>query len=69
MSRSDEPYRRIRFVDHDFVSPAQVYPWTVVMWTLLRTSPHDAVSDSIGFMEAETNRCAVSLDFLTSTNA
>lgn len=30
---SDEPYRRIRFDDHDFVSPAQVYPWTVVTYS------------------------------------
>jgi aspartate aminotransferase len=30
---SDEPYRRIRFDDHDFVSPAQIYPWTVVTYS------------------------------------
>jgi aspartate aminotransferase len=30
---SDEPYRRIRFDDHDFVSPAQVYRWTVVTYS------------------------------------
>jgi aspartate aminotransferase len=30
---SDEPYRRIRFDDHDFVSPAQVYPWTVMTYS------------------------------------
>jgi aspartate aminotransferase len=30
---SDEPYRRIRFDDHDLVSPAQVYPWTVVTYS------------------------------------
>jgi aspartate/methionine/tyrosine aminotransferase len=27
---SDEPYRRIRFDGIDFVSPAAVYPWTVI---------------------------------------
>ena len=32
---SDEPYRRIRFDDHGFVSPAQVYPWTVVTYALV----------------------------------
>jgi aspartate aminotransferase len=26
---SDELYRRIRFDDCDFVSPAEVYPWTL----------------------------------------
>jgi len=30
---SDEPYRRIRFDDHDFVGPAQIYPWTVVTYS------------------------------------
>lgn len=30
---SDEPYRRIRFDGHDFVSPAAVYPWTVVAYS------------------------------------
>ena len=27
---SDEPYRRIRFDDAPFVSPAAVYPWTLI---------------------------------------
>jgi len=30
---SDEPYRRIRFDGHDFVSPAAVYPWTVIAYS------------------------------------
>ncbi len=30
---SDEPYRRIRFDGRGFVSPAQVYPWTVVTYS------------------------------------
>ena len=30
---SDEPYRRIRFDDRDFVSPAQVYPWSVIAYS------------------------------------
>jgi aspartate aminotransferase len=30
---SDEPYRRIRFDARDFVSPAQVYPWTVIAYS------------------------------------
>jgi hypothetical protein len=30
---SDELYRRIRFDDCDFVSPAQVYPWTAVTFS------------------------------------
>ncbi|GEO18777.1 aminotransferase class I/II-fold pyridoxal phosphate-dependent enzyme [Microvirga aerophila] len=30
---SDEPYRRIRFDNHDFTSPAAVYPWTVVAYS------------------------------------
>ena len=30
---SDEPYRRIRFDDRGFVSPARVYPWTVVTYS------------------------------------
>lgn len=27
---SDEPYRRLRFDGRDFVSPASVYPWTLI---------------------------------------
>jgi aspartate aminotransferase len=27
---SDEPYRRLRFDGRDFVSPAAVYPWTLI---------------------------------------
>jgi aspartate aminotransferase len=27
---SDEPYRRLRFDNRDFVSPAAVYPWTLI---------------------------------------
>ena len=27
---SDEPYRRIRFDDRPFVSPAAIYPWTLI---------------------------------------
>ncbi|KLK91318.1 aminotransferase [Microvirga vignae] len=30
---SDEPYRRIRFDGHDFVSPAAVYPWTLISYS------------------------------------
>ena len=30
---SDEPYRQIRFDDCGFVSPARVYPWTVVTYS------------------------------------
>jgi aspartate aminotransferase len=30
---SDEPYRRIRFDGNDFVSPAAVYPWTVISYS------------------------------------
>jgi aspartate aminotransferase len=30
---SDEPYRRIRFDGCGFVSPAQIYPWTVVTYS------------------------------------
>jgi aspartate aminotransferase len=30
---SDEPYRRIRFDGGGFVSPAQIYPWTVVTYS------------------------------------
>jgi aspartate aminotransferase len=30
---SDEPYRRIRFDGHNFVSPAAVYPWTVIAYS------------------------------------
>jgi aspartate aminotransferase len=30
---SDEPYRRIRFDHHDFISPAAVYPWTLVAYS------------------------------------
>jgi aspartate aminotransferase len=30
---SDEPYRRIRFDGRGFVSPAQVYPWSVVTYS------------------------------------
>ena len=30
---SDEPYRRIRFDGRDFVSPAQVYPWSVIAYS------------------------------------
>jgi aspartate aminotransferase len=30
---SDEPYRRIRFDGREFVSPAQVYPWSVVAYS------------------------------------
>ena len=30
---SDEPYRRIRFDGRDFVSPAAVYPWTLIAYS------------------------------------
>ncbi len=30
---SDEPYRRLRFDGRDFVSPASVYPWTVISYS------------------------------------
>ncbi|WP_114948307.1 aminotransferase class I/II-fold pyridoxal phosphate-dependent enzyme [Microvirga calopogonii] len=30
---SDEPYRRIRFDGHAFVSPATVYPWTLISYS------------------------------------
>lgn len=30
---SDEPYRRIRFDGHDFISPAAVYPWTLISYS------------------------------------
>ncbi len=30
---SDEPYRRIRFDGHGFVSPASVYPWTLIAYS------------------------------------
>jgi aspartate aminotransferase len=30
---SDEPYRRLRFDGHDFVSPAAVYPWTFISYS------------------------------------
>ena len=30
---SDEPYRRLRFDNRDFVSPAAVYPWTLISYS------------------------------------
>jgi aspartate aminotransferase len=30
---SDEPYRRIRFDGHEFVSPAAIYPWTLIAYS------------------------------------
>jgi aspartate aminotransferase len=30
---SDEPYRRLRFDGREFVSPASVYPWTVISYS------------------------------------
>jgi aspartate aminotransferase len=30
---SDEPYRRLRFDEHPFVSPAAVYPWTLISYS------------------------------------
>jgi aspartate aminotransferase len=30
---SDEPYRRVRFDARDFVSPAAVYPWTLISYS------------------------------------
>lgn len=30
---SDEPYRRLRFDDRGFVSPAAVYPWTFIVYS------------------------------------
>jgi len=30
---SDEPYRRLRFGGHDFVSPASIYPWTLISYS------------------------------------
>ncbi len=30
---SDEPYRRIRFDEREFVSPAAIYPWTVIAYS------------------------------------
>jgi aspartate aminotransferase len=30
---SDEPYRRLRFDGQDFVSPAAIYPWTLISYS------------------------------------
>lgn len=30
---SDEPYRRLRFDDREFISPATLYPWTLVSYS------------------------------------
>lgn len=30
---SDEPYRRLRFDGHDFISPAALYPWTLISYS------------------------------------
>ncbi|MCB1496708.1 MAG: aminotransferase class I/II-fold pyridoxal phosphate-dependent enzyme [Bauldia sp.] len=30
---SDEPYRRLRFEGRDFVSPAAIYPWTMISYS------------------------------------
>ncbi|MCG7393861.1 aminotransferase class I/II-fold pyridoxal phosphate-dependent enzyme [Microvirga sp. ACRRW] len=30
---SDEPYRRIRFDNHEFTSPAKIYPWTLIAYS------------------------------------
>ena len=30
---SDEPYRRLRFDGHGFVSPAAIYPWTLISYS------------------------------------
>ena len=30
---SDEPYRRLRFDEHGFTSPAAVYPWTLISYS------------------------------------
>ncbi len=30
---SDEPYRRLRFDGHEFVSPAAIYPWTLISYS------------------------------------
>jgi len=30
---SDEPYRRLRFDGRDFISPAAVYPWTLISYS------------------------------------
>ena len=30
---SDEPYRRLRFDGRNFVSPAAVYPWTLIAYS------------------------------------
>ena len=30
---SDEPYRRLRFDEHDFISPAALYPWTLISYS------------------------------------
>jgi aspartate aminotransferase len=30
---SDEPYRRLRFDDREFISPAAMYPWTLISYS------------------------------------
>jgi aspartate aminotransferase len=30
---SDEPYRRLRFDGRDFISPAELYPWTLISYS------------------------------------
>ena len=62
---SDEPYRRLRFDGRDFVSPAEVYPWTFISYSYgkillapgqrlgyLAISPHMASRDRRAFQEA-----------------
>jgi aspartate aminotransferase len=37
---SDEPYRRLRFDGRPFVSPASVYPWTLISYSYGRCCSH-----------------------------
>jgi len=62
---SDEPYRRLRFDGRDFVSPAAIYPWTLISYSYgkvllapgqrlgyLALSPHMPRSDRHALQQA-----------------
>ncbi len=66
---SDEPYRRLRFDGRDFVSPASVYPWTLISYSygkvLLAPGQRLGYLALSPLMDAETRKALSAAMFAT----
>ena len=70
---SDEPYRRLRFDGRDFVSPAAIYPWTLISYSygkvLLAPGPAPRISRAVAVDAVERSAGAARRDVLGADGA